>query len=144
MENELVVINSELAIPLSELRFRFARSSGPGGQHVNTSATQVELFFDVAASPSLNDAQREHILGKLGTRIDAEGVLHIVVSRSRSQYQNRQEAIARLQALLRGALRTRKRRRPTVPSLAARQRRLASKRRRSEIKRLRSRLEREE
>jgi ribosome-associated protein len=130
-------ITDTLSIPLSELRFRFARSSGPGGQHVNRSATRVELLFDVAGSPSLTEAQRERALKALAPYIDSDGVLHLISQTFRSQFRNREEAVERLQMLMRRAMKVPKRRRPTRPSRAARERRLASKRRRSEIKRRR-------
>jgi ribosome-associated protein len=130
-------ITDTLSIPLSELRFRFARSSGPGGQHVNRSATRVELLFDVAGSPSLTEAQRERALKALAPYIDSDGVLHLISQTFRSQFRNREEAVERLQMLMRRAMKVPKRRRPTRPSRAARERRLASKRRRSEIKRQR-------
>jgi len=134
IQNGRVPITNSLAIPESELRFRFSRSSGPGGQHVNRSATQVELLFDVAHSPSLSNEQRARILEALRTRIDREGVLHIFASGSRSQLQNRDQAIHRFQALLRRALHAPRARHPTRPSAAARERRLAAKRRRSQLK----------
>ena len=130
-------ITSTLTIPLSELRFRFARSSGPGGQHVNRSATRVELLFDVAGSPSLTEAQREQALKALASYIDSEGVLHLASQTFRSQLRNREEVVERFRTLMHKAMRVPKRRRPTRPSRAARERRLASKRRRSEIKRQR-------
>jgi ribosome-associated protein len=130
-------ITDTLSIPLSELRFRFARSSGPGGQHVNRSATRVELLFDVAGSPSLTEAQRERALKALAPYIDSDGVLHLISQTFRSQFRNREEAVERFQTLMRRAMKVPKRRRPTRPSRAARERRLASKRRRSEIKRQR-------
>ena len=130
-------ITNTLTIPLSELRFRFARSSGPGGQHVNRSATRVELLFDVAGSPSLTEAQRERVLKALARYIDSDGVLHLVSQTFRSQLRNREEVVGRFQTLMRKAMRVPKRRRPTWPSRAARERRLASKRRRSDIKRQR-------
>ena len=130
-------ITNTLTIPLSELRFRFARSSGPGGQHVNRSATRVELFFDVASSPSLTEAQRERALKALAPYIDSEGVLHLVSQTFRSQLRNREEVVERFRTLMHKAMRVPKRRRPTRPSRAVRERRLASKRRRSEIKRQR-------
>jgi len=104
-------INDQLSIPLAELRFRFTPSSGPGGQHANRSATRVELFFDVANSPSLSETQRERVLAEIKTHIDGEGVLRLVSQVSRSQVQNRQEATARFQELLIQALKPRKRRR---------------------------------
>lgn len=132
-----VRITNTLTIPLSELRFRFARSSGPGGQHVNRSATRVELLFDVAGSPSLTQAQRERALKELAPYIDSEGVLHLVSQTFRSQLRNREEVVKRFQMLMNKAMRVPKRRRPTRPSRAAQEKRLATKRRRSEIKRQR-------
>jgi len=128
-------ITDEVVIPISELRFRFARSSGPGGQHVNRSATQVELLFDVAGSPSLDEAQRQRVLTKLKSRIDKEGVLHLVSQETRSQLRNREEAVERFQELMRDALHVPKSRRPTRPTRAVRERRLEEKRRRSGTKR---------
>jgi ribosome-associated protein len=130
-------ITNTLTIPLSELRFRFTRSSGPGGQHVNRSATRVELLFDVAGSPSLTEAQREQALKALAPYIDSEGVLHLVSQAFRSQLRNREEAVERFRTLMHRAMRIPKRRRPTRPSRVAKERRLASKRRRSEVKRQR-------
>lgn len=134
MDDERLYITNSLAIPESELSFRFSRAGGPGGQHVNRSATQVELLFDVAHSPSLSEEQRARILAALANRVDREGVLHLFSSGTRSQYQNRQEVVARFQGLLRRALHVPRARHPTRPSRAARERRLESKRRRAEIK----------
>ena len=139
-----LAITHNLAIPERELSFRFSRSSGPGGQHVNRSATQVELLFDVAHSPSLNDEQRARIRAALANRIDREGVLHLFSSGSRSQLRNREEVVTRLQALLRRALHTPRTRRPTRPTQAAREERLASKRHRRQTKQLRRRVHGEE
>ncbi len=140
MDEDIVQITDEVAIPLSELRFHFARSSGPGGQHVNRSATKVELLFDVARSPSLNEAQRHRVLKALGSRIDQEGILHVVSQAHRSQLRNREEAIERFRKLMERALHIPKRRVPTRPTKAAQERRLAAKRHRSEIKRMRRRV----
>jgi ribosome-associated protein len=137
LREKVLRITNTLTIPLSELRFRFARSSGPGGQHVNRSATRVELLFDVAGSPSLTEAQRERALKALAPYIDSDGVLHLISQTFRSQFRNREEAVERFQTLMRRAMKVPKRRRPARPSRAARERRLASKRRRSEIKRQR-------
>ena len=134
---QVLGITNTLTIPLSEIRFRFARSSGPGGQHVNRSATRVELLFDVAGSPSLTETQRERALKALASYIDSDGVLHLVSQTFRSQLRNREEVVERFRTLMHKAMRVPKRRRPTRPSRAARERRLASKRRRSEIKRQR-------
>jgi ribosome-associated protein len=129
-----VVINAELSIPEDELGFTFSTSGGPGGQHANRSATRAILSFDVHRSPSLSDAQRARICARLGNRISREGILQISAGESRSQYQNRQEAMARFQALLERALRPQKKRRPTRPSRAAQERRLEAKRRHGERK----------
>jgi ribosome-associated protein len=137
MNENAVRITNTVAIPMSELSFRFARSSGPGGQHVNRSATQVELLFDVANSPSLNETQRRRVLRRLKSRIDKEGILHLVSQETRSQLRNREEVVECFRELMREALRVPKRRLPTHPTRAARERRLKEKRRRSEIKRRR-------
>jgi ribosome-associated protein len=134
---DLVVINQDLAIPASELRFRFSRSSGAGGQHVNRSETRVELLFDVNTSPSLTENQRQHLLQRLSTHLDNDGVVHVVCSETRSQSENRARSLARFQALLAGALRRRTRRIPTAPSSASRERRLMFKRARSSVKKAR-------
>src|SRR5919198_1878126 len=97
-------ITEALEIPLAELHFQFSRSGGPGGQHVNRSATQVELTFDVANSPSLNEAQRARILSALKSYIDTRGILHLTSQTTRSQHRNRAEVIARFQGLLERAL----------------------------------------
>lgn len=138
MESDKVLrITDKVVISLTELRFRFSRSGGPGGQHVNRTETQVELLFDVAGSASLTDYQKSRILDKLKGYIDKQGVLHLVSGSTRSQSQNRTEVIERFRELLAWALRPGKRRKPTRPSRAARERRLAAKKRRSEKKRQR-------
>ncbi len=135
---EPVVVSEALAIPADELQFRYARSSGPGGQHVNKTATQVELLFDVGHSPSLNEAQRARITQALGRRIDSDGVLHLVSGVSRSQVDNRADVTQRLGELLAAALRPVKPRRPTRPSRTARQKRLTAKKARGAIKKQRT------
>jgi ribosome-associated protein len=137
MEARMLPVSDAVSIPLAELRFRFSRSSGPGGQHVNRSATQVELLFDVAGSPSLSDEQRALVLRRLSGYIDTDGVLHLVSSSTRSQLRNREEVTLRFARLMERALRPSKPRRPTRPTGAARARRLEEKRRRSQAKRLR-------
>ena len=137
MNQEILPITDQLAIPLSELDFRFSRSGGPGGQHVNRTATRVELLFDVAHSPSLTEEQRQRLLKRLAGRIDSEGILRVAAQSERSQLRNRQEAIERFQTLLRQALHIPKRRRRSKVPRWARERRLAEKRRRSETKRYR-------
>lgn len=137
MDGELLRINDELSIPLTELSFRFSRSSGPGGQHVQKSSTRVELLFDVTNSPSLTGAQRTKVLGRLSGYIDSAGVLHLVSQSERSQLRNREEAIARFESLLRQALKRRKRRKPTRPTAESQERRLRKKWQRSQIKKWR-------
>ncbi len=123
-----------LVVPDAELVERFSRSSGPGGQGVNTTDSRVELRWDVVGSAALSDLQRARVLERLAARID-DGVLVIAASEHRSQWQNRTAARARLAALLRDALEPPSpARRATRPSRAAQQRRVDSKRRRSEVK----------
>jgi ribosome-associated protein len=136
---DLVKVNPELSIPMSELQFRFSRSSGPGGQHVNRTETRVELIFDVRSSPSLTDDQRRRLLQRLGRHLDTGGVLHVISSETRSQLENRIRATERFRILLAGALRRRRRRVPTAPSVAARERRITTKKERSTIKQSRRR-----
>jgi ribosome-associated protein len=133
-DDAILKITAALDIPLAELRFQFSRSGGPGGQHVNRSATQVELTFDVANSPSLNEAQRARILAKLKTYIDTRGTLHLSSQTTRSQHRNRAEVIERFQRLLQQALYVPKRRVPTRPPPKAKEQRLAEKRRKGTIK----------
>jgi ribosome-associated protein len=137
VDDDTLWVNDEVSIPLDELRFRFSRSSGPGGQHVQKSSTRVELLFDVANSPSLTDAQRARVLERLAGYTDAAGTLRLVAQSERSQLRNRERVVARFQTLLQWALKRRKRRRPTVPTAASRERRLRQKRRRSETKQAR-------
>jgi ribosome-associated protein len=139
VESELIAINENLALPAAELQFRFTTGGGPGGQHVNKTASRVTLLFDVAASPSLDEATRARLLDRLGSRLDRRGVLHIDVQESRSQWQNRATAVDRLQTLLAEALIERPERRPTRPSRRARAERLDEKRRRGAIKQERQR-----
>ena len=133
MDNALDV-SPELRIPLSELDYRASRSGGPGGQHVNTSSTRIELWWDVAGSPSLSAEQRELLLHRLGPRLDSSGRLRLVSSGSRSQLRNREDVTERLQAVLTAALAPRKKRKPTKPSRAAKAARLEAKRRRATTK----------
>lgn len=131
---------TQFAIPEDELTERFSRSSGPGGQHVNTSDTRVEVRWDIAQSPSLSEDMRARLLARLGDRL-VDGVLVVVVSDFRSQWRNRQTARARLTMLVEDAMRPQKSRRPTRRTRASHQARLESKRRRSSIKRGRGRVD---
>jgi ribosome-associated protein len=124
-------------IPEHELDIRATRSSGPGGQHVNTSATRVEVRWSVAESPSLSDEQRARLMQRLRARLDRRGVVRVTASARRSQLRNREAALARLHELVNDALAPRKPRKRTAPPAAARERRLAQKRRRAETKRRR-------
>ncbi len=134
LDENVVAINERVQIPLSELELRFSTSSGPGGQHANRSATRVTLSFDVAQSPSLPEDVRQRLLTKLAQRLTKEGVLQIDVQESRSQVQNRETAVLRLQTILANALKVPKKRRRTKPSRAAIEKRLAAKKRHSQKK----------
>jgi ribosome-associated protein len=124
-------------IPESELTWRFSRSSGPGGQGVNTTDSRVELLFDVAGSPSLSPSLRARALERLAGRLSG-GVLSVTASEHRSQLRNREEAERRLSAILSEALAPPARpRRPTRPTRGSVNRRIEVKKRRSEVKRLR-------
>jgi ribosome-associated protein len=133
-EESEIIISERVRIPLSELRFRFSTSSGPGGQHANRSATRVTLLFDVAASPSLDEATRSRLLEKLAHRLDKQGVLRIQVQDTRSQKQNRAIANARFMTLLAQALFESKERVPTKTSKAVSAKRLAEKKKLSRRK----------
>lgn len=130
-------INSELSIPVSEIGYRASRSGGPGGQHVNTSSTRVELVWNVTESHALTTPQRDRILTRLAGRISGEGILSIASSSTRSQHRNRQEVTERFAELVRDALHVPKRRKKTMPSRAAREARLRAKKQRSRTKELR-------
>ena len=122
---------SRLAIPVEEIGFRYSRSSGPGGQHAQKTETRVEAVFDVERSAALSDAQKRRVVAKAGP------VLRAIAQDERSQWRNRELATERLVESLREALRVPRRRRPTKPTKASRERRLEQKRRRSNTKRLR-------
>jgi ribosome-associated protein len=131
MDGESIRVTRSVRLPLSEIELRFSRSSGPGGQHANTSETRVEALFDVEDSQALTPTQKRRVLARAGPMIRA------VAQDERSQWRNRELAVERVADQLREALRVERRRVPTKPSAAARERRLAEKRRRSETKRLR-------
>ena len=126
-----LVVGRALTIPRAELESRATRSGGPGGQHVNTSSTRVELRWNVRSSAALTEAQRARLLEKLGGRLDGDGWLRVVASDSRSQRQNRDRAAARLAEMVRAALVVPKARRATKPSRAAKQARLDHKKKES-------------
>src|SRR4051812_28237202 len=122
-------VTGSVAIPLSEVQLRVSRSSGPGGQHANVTASRVEAVFDVTASSSLSEDQKARVAARCGPRVTA------VAQDTRSQARNRELALERLRSRLATALTPPRKRRPTSPSRAARRRRLDSKRRRGETKR---------
>jgi len=128
-------VTPELSIPLSELDYRASRSGGPGGQHVNTSSTRVEVWWDVAGSAAPTAVQRERLLQKLAPRLDSTGRLRLVSSGTRSQLRNREEVTERLRNVVAAALVLPKKRKPTRPSRAAKAARLDAKRRRAATKR---------
>jgi len=135
MSDEDIVVSPTLTIPRAELSFRASRAGGPGGQHVNTSSTRIELLWDLSHSTAVNDDVRARLLTKLGARLDAEGNVRVVASDRRSQLQNRDAAEQRLAEVVRQALIVPKKRRPTRPTASSREQRLADKRRRGNRKR---------
>ena len=139
MTFDVIRITGGVAVPRSELTFRATRGGGPGGQHVNTSATRVELTWDVANTTALTEEQRARVLQKLANRIDESGTLRLVASENRSQHQNREAVTVRFQDLLAWALRTPRPRKRTRPPKAAKEKRLKQKKHRSEVKKLRGR-----
>jgi len=139
MTDELIEVRPGFAIPAAELGWRFSRSSGPGGQHVNTSDSRVEVSFDVARSPSVPEQLRRRLLERLARRLTG-GVLTVASSEHRSQLRNREAATARLVSVLRGASAPPPpARRATRPTRGSVERRLDGKRRRAQTKRLRRR-----
>ncbi len=124
-----------ILLPVSEITFRFSRSGGPGGQNVNKVETRVEAGFPVGRSQMLDGEVREQLLSRLGRRLDDDGWLRVTVNESRSQFRNRELAVARIAAILRNALRHRKVRKPTRPTAASRLKKAGRKRHLSEKKR---------
>jgi ribosome-associated protein len=122
-------ITRHVAIPLSEIELRTSRSSGPGGQHANVTASRVEAVFDVAASSALTDEQKRRVMARCGPRVTA------VAQDARGQARNRELALERLRARLASALAVQRRRRATRPTSASRERRLDAKRRQGQRKR---------
>jgi len=131
MADDPIQVTRSVSITRAEIELRFSRSSGPGGQHAQKSDTRVEASFDVEASSTLSQAQKRRVIAKAGP------VLRAVAQDERSQWRNRELATERLVESLREALRVPRRRRPTKPTKASRERRLEAKRRRGDTKRLR-------
>ena len=144
MSGDSVAVTPSLSIPLSEFEFRASTGGGPGGQHVNRSATRIELWWNPAMSPSLTGAERALVVERLGHRLDQRGRIRVVSGSRRSQLMNREAAIARLADLIAAALRVNPKRRKTRPTKASVERRLANKRRRSSQKQDRGRPRRED
>lgn len=138
-DDALLRINGRLVIPRAELRYAASRSGGPGGQHVNTSSTRIELWWDVAGSPALTEEQRRRLLDRLGSRLDGAGRLRVVSGVHRSQLRNRETVTERFREIVAEALVVPKIRRATTPGRAAREARLEQKRRRGALKRQRRR-----
>ena len=131
MEPDSIRVTRSVVLPVSEVELRFSRSSGPGGQHANTSETRVEAILDVEASSALTEAQKRRVLAKAGPTLRA------IAQDERSQWRNRELAVERLVEQLRQALKVERRRVATKPTKASRERRLESKKRRSATKKLR-------
>jgi ribosome-associated protein len=130
-DSESIRVTRSVVLPRSEIELRTSRSSGPGGQHAQKSETRVEAVFDVEASSALSDAQKRRVVAKAGP------VLRAIAQDERSQLRNKELATERVVESLREALRVPRRRVPTKPSAAARERRLEQKKRRGQVKRLR-------
>ena len=128
---ESIQVTPRVAIPLGEIELRYSRSSGPGGQHAQKTETRAEAVFDVDASTTLTEAQKRRLRARAGR------VLRTVAQDERSRFRNRELALERLAEAIRAGLRVQRKRRPTRPTTAARERRLAEKKRRGEVKRLR-------
>jgi ribosome-associated protein len=133
-------VPSPLFVPDDELEIRATRSGGPGGQHVNTSSTRIEVRWNLDQSPSITPEQRARLKARLGRRVDANGVIRVVASETRSQARNRESAVARLREIVARALIVAKPRKPTRIPPGQKARRLGEKRRRSATKQHRRRV----
>jgi ribosome-associated protein len=139
MHTTALELRSGLVIPAREIELTFVRAGGPGGQNVNKVASKVVLRFDLRHSPSIPDSARRRALAALATRLTRDGVLVLSAQAERDQVRNRAAVLERLRALLEAAVRPRKRRVPTKPTTAARERRITAKKVRAAIKRERGR-----
>lgn len=133
-----------LQVPRAEVSYHATRAGGPGGQHVNTSSTRIELWWNLRESAALNDQQRALLEERLGHRLDQEGWLRLVEAGSRSQLRNKETVTERFLALLAQALKPRKVRKPTKVSKTQKARRLETKRQRAQVKRLRGKVRSDE
>jgi ribosome-associated protein len=136
----MIIITPEISIDESEIIERFARASGPGGQHVNKTSTAVELRFDIRRSPNIPDAVAVRAMRQAGSKLTQDGEIVIFAQEHRSQLRNREAALERLVALIAAAAPAPVKRRPTKPGKAAREKRLAGKAVRSGVKQGRSRV----
>ena len=132
-----LIVNARVTIPAAELEFTATRASGPGGQHVNTSDTRIQLRWNVTASSALGETQRRRVLAALASRLTTDGDLLLACDTHRSQRRNREEVAGRLAALLRRALVPPRPRKPTRPTRASREKRIEQKKRRGSVKRTR-------
>lgn len=130
-----ILVSDALSVPRTELVMKATRSGGAGGQHVNTSSSRIELVWDVAASPSLTEAQRSHLRARLATRLDSHGKLRLVSQDERSQFRNREAVVERFVEIVARALVIPKKRKATRVPKSAKRARLDSKKKRSAIKR---------
>lgn len=134
-EEGRLFVNARVRIPANELVVRATKSGGPGGQHVNTSSTRVEVLWNLRQSTALDESQRERLETRLAPKLDARGGIRVVAADTRSQAQNRALALSRLATTVRNALVVPKVRRATKPSRGQREQRLDEKKRRSHVKR---------
>ncbi len=134
-DGDRLLVNPRVSIPLAELVIRASRAGGPGGQHVNTSSTRIEVSWTIPASRALSEADRARLLSRLASRLDAEGTLRIVSAETRSQKQNRERALSRLAEVVAAALVVPKARRKSSTPRRAKEARLETKKRRSAVKR---------
>ncbi|MFZ5623445.1 MAG: alternative ribosome rescue aminoacyl-tRNA hydrolase ArfB [Gemmatimonadota bacterium] len=141
MPEPTLPITASVSVPLAELTYRATRAGGPGGQHVNTSATRVELWWHPASSGALSEDERARVLAGLARRLDGEGWLRLTSASRRSQLQNKEDVTERFRDVLARALHVPRKRKATRPSCAAKARRLEAKRRRGAIKRERRRVD---
>ena len=135
----MLVVDAQIQIPLAEMRFTFSRSGGPGGQNVNKVNSKVTLHWNVTGSTHVPAELRERFLAEFSQRINADGDVVVYSQRSRDQIRNREDCLEKLRQLILSVRHPPKRRRPTRPSRAARERRLREKHRKAETKRLRGR-----
>lgn len=136
-EENILWITGRFQIPIAEIQISFVRSSGPGGQHVNKTSTQAELVFDLAHSPSINEADRAWLMSRLASKLDSSGILRVTSQEYRSQLRNKQDALEKLESMLRSAIVRPKPRKKSKPPRSAVEKRIGTKKKAGEKKRLR-------